>query len=88
MAKNTQPIAKRVENERDRATAKETLISDSLTSEINRAKQVESDITTSLQALKTTVQEEKQRSADKDTEHTNNINARSEEHTSELQSRE
>ncbi len=43
--------------------------------EINRAKTVESDITTSLQALKTTVQEEKQRSADKDTEHSNAINA-------------
>lgn len=63
-----------VENERDRAIAKETLINDSLTSEIARAKQVETDITTNLQALKTAVNEEKQRSADKDTEHTNSLN--------------
>lgn len=63
-----------VENERDRAIAKETLINDTLTSEIARAKQVESDITTSLQSLKTAVNEEKQRSADKDTEHTNSLN--------------
>lgn len=63
-----------VENERDRAIAKETLINDSLTSEIARAKQVETDITTNLQALKTSVETEKQRSADKDTEHTNSLN--------------
>ena len=63
-----------VENERDRAIAKETLINDSLTSEIARAKQVETDITTNLQALKTAVETEKQRSADKDTEHTNSLN--------------
>lgn len=63
-----------VENERDRAIAKETLINDSLTSEIARAKAVEADITTNLQALKTAVETEKQRSADKDTEHTNSLN--------------
>lgn len=63
-----------VENERDRAITKETLINDSLTSEIARSKQVEADITASLQTLKTVVEEEKQRSADKDTEHTNSVN--------------
>lgn len=63
-----------VENERDRAIAKETLINDTLTSEIARAKAVEADITTNLQALKTAVETEKQRSADKDTEHTNSLN--------------
>lgn len=63
-----------VENERDRAIAKETLINDSLTTEVARAKAVEADITTNLQALKTAVETEKQRSADKDTEHANSLN--------------
>lgn len=73
-----------VENERDRATTKETLLNDTISSEIERAKAVEKDIATSLQMLKTSVMEEKQRSTDKDIEHTNAVNQLSSQFDTEI----
>ena len=70
-----QQIRDAVDQETSRATAKETLIDGKITDEIARAKTVEGDITSSLQQLKNVVKEEKQRSADKDTEHENAITA-------------
>ena len=79
-----QQIRDAVDQETSRATAKENLIDGKITDEIARAKTVEGDITSSLQQLKNVVKEEKQRSADKDTEHENAITAE----TSRAQSKE